>query len=144
MALGKTAAISDLSPDESEAPFFRPALSQPEGGVVQGAPYLSADSNRWVVANATPIVIDGHAVAFLHFETNLDAVRERVAALLEPGMRARIVDTSTDTLIADTATGSAGHAPQLPEAGAWGTAAGPVRSAETVQVANGNTNRWRV
>src|SRR6185437_9468665 len=44
----------------------------------------------------------------------------------------------------DTATGSAGHAPELPKAGKWGTAAGPVRSAETIQVAAGNTNTWQV
>src|SRR3954469_12636351 len=59
-AKGQTAPVSDLSPDESRAPFFVPTLKQPAGGVAQGIVYRSEDSGRWVVANATPIRIDGH------------------------------------------------------------------------------------
>jgi methyl-accepting chemotaxis protein len=67
-----------------------------------------------------------------------------VAALLEPGMSARIVDTATGTLIGDTKTRSAGDAAKLPKAGKWGTAAGPVQSGATIKVAAGNANAWRV
>jgi methyl-accepting chemotaxis protein len=144
MAMGRTAPISDLSPDESRSTFFRPALAAPAGGVHQGMPYLSADSNRWVVANATPIVVGGRTVAFLHFEANLDAVRERVAATLEPGMSARIVDTDTGSLIADTRGDSAGSANTLPKAGMWRSAAGPVLASTAVDVGAHNANHWRV
>ena len=56
MAEGETAPVSDLSPDESGSTFFHPTLAEPPGDVYQGTPYLSADSNRWVVPNATPII----------------------------------------------------------------------------------------
>jgi methyl-accepting chemotaxis protein len=141
---GQTAALADLSPDESGAPFFHPTLAQSAGGVVQGAPYLSEDSGRWVVANATPIVVDGRNVGFLHFEANLDAVRARVAATLEPGMQVRIVDAQTGVLIGDTADPAAIDGEELPSAGSWTDAAGPVRGAATVSVVPGNENQWRV
>jgi methyl-accepting chemotaxis protein len=144
MAKGETAPIADLSPDESGSDFFRPALAQAPGGVYQGLPYLSEDSNRWVVPNATPIVVGGRTVAFLHFESNLDAVRARVAAVLEPGMRARIVDTESGALIADTAGPSAGSAEALPKAGPWRTAAGPVRAGTAIGAVDSNVNHWRV
>src|SRR3954447_24536340 len=129
MAQGETAPVADLSPDESGSTFFRPALAEPPGGVFQGTPYLSGDSNRWVVANATPIVVGGKTVAFLHFEANLDAVAARVKATLEPGMSARIVDTDTGALTGDTGGHSAGSADALPKAGTWRTAVGPIRAA---------------
>ena len=144
MAKGETAPISDLSPDESESSFFRPALAEPEGNVYQGVPYLSADSNRWVVANATPIVVGGRTVAFLHFEANLDAVQARVAASLQPGMSARIVDTDTGALIGDTRGHSAGSAQSLPKAAAWRTAVGPVQATAAVGAGDSNDNHWRV
>ena len=144
MAKGQTAPIADLSPDESGAPFFTPALQQPAGGVVQGSPYLSEDSGRWVVANATPIVVDGQTVAFLHFEANLDAVRTRVAETLEPGQTARIVDTTTGLVIADTASSAPIVADPLAKAGDWTTAAGPLRADTSIPVAAGNENNWTV
>jgi methyl-accepting chemotaxis protein len=144
MAKGETAPVADLSPDESGSTFFQPGLAEPPGGVYQGTPYLSADSNRWVVANATPISVAGQTVAFLHFEANLDAVEARVAASLEPGMSARIVDTDTGALIADTRGHSAGSAEQLPKAGSWGTAAGPIRAATAIAAVSTNDNHWRV
>src|SRR4051794_12734185 len=144
MAKGETAPVADLSPDESGSSFFQPALAEPPGGVYQGTPYLSADSNRWVVANATPISVAGQTVAFLHFEANLDAVEARVAASLEPGMSARIVDTDTGALIADTRGHSAGSAENLPKAGSWATAAGPIRATTAIAAVSTNDNHWRV
>src|SRR4051794_5604242 len=144
MAKGQTAPISDLSPDESGSSFFQPALAEPAGAVYQGMPYLSPDSDRWVVPNATPIVVDGHTVAFLHFEANLDAVRDRVAATLEPGMSARIVDSNTGALIADTRGVSAGSAEALPKAGTWKSAAGPVRVTTAIDAGDSHATHWRV
>src|SRR4051794_6684744 len=144
MAEGETARVSDLSPDESGSTFFHPTLAEPPGDVYQGTPYLSADSNRWVVANATPISVGGQTVAFLHFETNLDAVQARVAASLEPGMSARIVDADTGALIADTRGHSAGSAESLPKARTWGTAAGPIRATTAIAAVSTNENHWRV
>jgi methyl-accepting chemotaxis protein len=142
---GEPAAQADLSPDESGNPFFRPTLAVARGQVWQNAPYISPDSERWVVSNSTPIEVAGRKVALLHFEANLDAVRTRVAAGLAPSMRARIIDTRTDLVIADTASRTAIVQAPLAKVGAWTDAAGPVRSSHAVQADSAvNGNRWVV
>jgi methyl-accepting chemotaxis protein len=141
---GEVALLSDLSPDESQAPFFKPTIALSDGQVWQNAPYLSEDSKRWVVSNSTPIYVGGKVVAFLHFEANLDAVRARLAAVLDAGMSARVVDTASGVLIADTKIDSATSEATLPQAGAWNAAAGPVRGAQAVGVAATNANHWQI
>lgn len=61
----------DLSSDESRSEFFRKAFLVDEGEVFQGRPVVSEDSHRWVLPNATPIVVDGRKEAILHFEVTL-------------------------------------------------------------------------
>ena len=141
---GTAAQPSDLSPDESGNPFFHPTFGLNAGQVFQSSPYLSPDSKRWVVGNATPIVVAGRRAAILHFEANLDAVRARVEATLTPGMRARIIDVGTGRVIADTASSQPIVGGPLATAGAWRDAAGPVRAAAAVTVRAGNANRWRI
>jgi methyl-accepting chemotaxis protein len=141
---GVAADLSDLSPDESESPFFRPTLDTAAGHAFLSTPYVSPDSERWVVASATPIVLGGRKVALLHFEANLDAVRTRVAASLRPGMRARIVDTATGTLIADTAVDQPIEKAPMVQAGAWSDSSRPVRAVSDVGVGPSNANHWRV
>ena len=99
---GVAAPVSELSSDESGNPFFRATLSLPEGGVQQNAPYVSPDSNRWVISNSTPIVVAGRKVAMLHFESNLDAIRQRLAMFANSGTAVRVVDLRTSTTIADS------------------------------------------
>jgi methyl-accepting chemotaxis protein len=141
---GVAAAASDLSPDESGNPFFVPAFKVDGGHVFQSSPYVSPDSNRWVVGNATPIIINGRKAAILHFESNLEAVRTQVAGALGPGMRARIVDTSTGNAIADTANGQPILAQTLTTASQGQDAARPLHATANVAVDTDNANRWRI
>ncbi len=68
----KIAPDSDLSPDESGAPFYAPSFKKKHRQIHIEPPYLSADSERWVVAYTTPIVLDdGNKPAFLHYEIPL-------------------------------------------------------------------------
>ena len=52
---GERAAIDDLSPDESGNPFFRPTFALRPGQVYQARPYVSPDTNEWVLANSTVV-----------------------------------------------------------------------------------------
>ena len=71
---GTIASEDQLSPNETDTPFFAPALALPDGQVYRSSePYLSGDSNDWAVAHATPIVLaDGRHAGVLHFEIPLD------------------------------------------------------------------------
>ncbi len=84
---GLPAAVSELSPDESGSPFFAPTFKLTAGQVWQASPYISEDSDRWVVSNSTPILRGARKIATVHFEANLDAVRTLVAEGLGPGMQ---------------------------------------------------------
>ena len=112
--------------------------------VFQSSPYVSPDSNRWVIGNATPIVVGGREVAILHFESNLDAVRTQIAAVLAPGMRVRVVDLGLGRVIADSGASRPILADPLAKLGVWRDAAGPVRAAQDMALSATNANRWRV
>jgi diguanylate cyclase (GGDEF)-like protein len=72
--LGELAGPEDLSDEEASTPFFAPTIALNNGEVYRSTePYLSPDTNRWVVAHATPIVLgDGRHVGLLHFEIPLE------------------------------------------------------------------------
>jgi methyl-accepting chemotaxis protein len=141
---GVAAAASDLSTGEAGNPFFVPTFKLDGGKVFQSRPYVSADSNRWVVGNATPIIVNGEKVAILHFESNLDAVRTRIANALGPGMRARIIDLTDGKVIADTASAEPIVDQVFPTVSQARNAAGKLRSMADVAVEADNANRWRV
>ncbi len=68
------AAVSDLSPDERQNnPAVLPTLPLADDAFYQTAPYVSPDSDRWVVGIATPIILasGGHA-GVLHLEIPID------------------------------------------------------------------------
>ncbi|MDQ1702928.1 MAG: methyl-accepting chemotaxis protein, partial [Frankiaceae bacterium] len=140
MVSGATAPIADLSADESQSPFFASALAAAKGTVIQGAPYVSGDTNRWVVPNATPIVIAGKAVAILHFETPIEGLRQLLTRSVGNGMRARIVDRATGFVVADTAGAAVAAADFAPSAAPKGVAA----ASAAVAVDPGNANSWTV
>ena len=50
--------------------------------------YVSPDSNRWVIANATPLYINGKPAAIWHYEINLASVWD-VAHTTEKSMADR-------------------------------------------------------
>ncbi len=141
---GVAAEPSDLSPDESGNPFFKPTFQVNGGEVFQSSPYVSPDSDRWVVGNASPIVVAGKKVAILHFETNLDAVRAVVHQSLVPGMEARIVDLGAGKVLADTGVDRPIIKDPFSAVSTWNDAAGPIRAAADIQVGVQNANRWRV
>lgn len=69
----RDAIAYDLDGAEHERPFFRPGFALEPRTVYQSAPYLSSDTDRWVVGYVTPIVVDGETKAILHYEHNLGA-----------------------------------------------------------------------
>jgi len=63
------APADDLSSEESSAPFFEPSFERDIDEVYIQYPYVSPDSNRWVFAYTSPIVLgNGEKPAFYHFE----------------------------------------------------------------------------
>lgn len=99
------AVDDDLSPDESEAPFFAPTFTIGEGDIYQTLPYESVDSGRYVIATTTPIVLaDGSAAALAHFEVNLISfqtlLKENLGA--KEGVFGFIVNREDGTIMAHT------------------------------------------
>jgi diguanylate cyclase (GGDEF)-like protein len=78
---GKAEPASALSPDETGASFFDPTFDLKPGEVYQSAPYVSPDTNEWVIANSTPIRAPGVAnPAIVHFEITVESLRKQAAA----------------------------------------------------------------
>ena len=74
---GVVAPEEELSTEEAEAPFFAPTMRLPKGRVHQAAPYLSPDTDEWVVSNSTPMVTDaGETWGLVHFEVTLNSFRD--------------------------------------------------------------------
>ncbi len=95
---GEIASGTDLSGDESGNPFFAPTLRLPAGRVYQAAPYVSEDTDQWVISNSTPMVdAAGVPWGLVHFELALDTFRP--AADSRSGYSAAIVDTRTGRLL---------------------------------------------
>ena len=81
---GEVESRSNLSPDETAASFFDPTFALKPGEVYQSAPYVSPDTNEWVIANSTPIRAPGVASpAIVHFEITIESLRGQAAASSE-------------------------------------------------------------
>lgn len=91
---GEPAPPEDLSPDESEAIFFRPTMESSPGEVTAAGPYVSPDSQRPVMAFATPLVSErGEKLGVLHMEVPLAYFRERLGGEdLPPGYLLLVTD----------------------------------------------------
>ena len=77
------AQLSDLSPDERQNnPAVLPTLALADDSFYQSQPYVSPDSNRWVIGIATPIVLSngGHA-GILHFEIPIQRFATEMASM---------------------------------------------------------------
>jgi diguanylate cyclase (GGDEF)-like protein/putative nucleotidyltransferase with HDIG domain len=99
---GRIARLADLSHDETKAPFFRPAFALDPGEVHQSRPYVSPDTDEWVVASAAPIpAIDGVTRAIVHFELTIESFR-RIAARASQGRVIQIVDARNGRILLDT------------------------------------------
>jgi len=80
----KIAGPDELSSEEDRASFFHGAFTMKEGEVFQAVPSISEDTHRWVLPNATPIVVDGKKQAILHFEITLVYFQRLLARLVNP------------------------------------------------------------
>jgi methyl-accepting chemotaxis protein len=104
---GKIAPVSDLSADETGASFFTPAAEQPPRVPYQSTPYISGDTNLWVVATAVPVAVGGRPVALAHFEVSMESLREAVTAG-DVNAHVRVVEELTGETVID------GNVPQRP------------------------------
>jgi diguanylate cyclase (GGDEF)-like protein len=78
------AAEEDLSSEEDRSIFFKEAFGMKEGMVYQGRPMISEDTERWVLPNATPIVVDGRKAAILHFEVTMTYFQRLLDKAINP------------------------------------------------------------
>ena len=94
---GRIETIDKLSPDETKASFFAPTFALRPGQVYQSRPYVSPDTNEWVVANSAPVELPGRATpAIVHFEVTLESLR-RSAVSLNSSYDIQIVDAAHRT-----------------------------------------------
>jgi len=99
LVLSRVAYDDDLSPDEEFAPFFEPSFEKNLDEVHVQFPYVSPDTNRWVFAYTSPVVLgDGQKPAFFHFEMPI-TVFQRIVNV--DGGRMYIVDPN-GFIIADS------------------------------------------
>lgn len=69
LVLKNIAPDENLSPSESAAPFFAPTFTTRPDQVHIQYPYVSPDTNRWVFAYSSPVMLgDGQIPAIYHFE----------------------------------------------------------------------------
>lgn len=96
----------ELSSEEEAAPFFSPTFNLNPGEIYQGEPYVSADSERWVVSTTTPIAdTRGAKKLMLHFEIDFDYFRRELKKSLEGEEFAFIIDDKNRVLV-DTRKGA--------------------------------------
>ncbi|MEA2483527.1 MAG: hypothetical protein QOC55_1474 [Thermoleophilaceae bacterium] len=77
------APVADLSLDERQNnPAVLPTLPLADDAFYQSAPYISPDSNRWVIGIATPIVLaTGEHAGILHFELPIASFGTQMAGM---------------------------------------------------------------
>ena len=99
---GVVESRSRLSPDESGAPFFKPTFAMQPGQVYQARPYLSPDTNEWVISNST--IVPGTPrprQAIVHFEVTIESFR-KAAAETSDRFDVQIVDARTGSVVLDS------------------------------------------
>ena len=98
---GVRAILSGLSSDESRNPFFAPSFALPIGSVYQARPYVSPDTDEWVISNSTPLATpDRSKPAILHFEVTVESFR--AAAARNGQFAVDVVDATDGRIIFDS------------------------------------------
>lgn len=92
-----------LSSDESRSEFFIKAFLEEEGSVFQGKPIISEDSHRWVLPNATPIMVNGRKAAILHFEVTLTYFQRLLKKHINPDRGVAFILDNEGRFLAHTA-----------------------------------------
>ncbi len=154
---GRPAAPSELSPDESEEPYFFPAFAAPIGQVYQSAPYFSADTGEWVISHATKIDT-GRVIspAIVHFEVRIESLAEALGEPI-PGSEVRLVDVRTGDVINSAVPQRAGDLLDVPgdddfawvktataKSGTTHVSDGKRHALRLVSSGRGNANLWAV
>jgi diguanylate cyclase (GGDEF)-like protein len=152
---GVYAAPTELAPDESTNPFFRPTFGLQEGQVYQAAPYVSPDTGEWVISNSTLVPSSGRR-AIVHFEVTVESFRQQAARLSEDADVA-VVDSMTGQVVLDSNLPQARGVPlgrgrdpgYLPVLQAHNRAGlteldGATAAYQRLPSALGNANRWVV
>jgi len=99
LVLQRIAPDQELSPEEKSAPFFEPSFEKQKDQVHIQYPYLSPDTNRWVFAYTSPVVLsDGVTEAIYHFEMPISIFQD----LLRPEQGRMYVLDQEGFLIADS------------------------------------------
>jgi diguanylate cyclase (GGDEF)-like protein len=102
MVRGERATLEDLSPDESGAAFFAPTFALDHNEVYQAKPYVSPDTEEWVISNSTLMPTpDGSKRAIVHFEVTIESFR-KVAASLGSRFDIVVVDAATGQVVIDS------------------------------------------
>src|SRR4051794_20022819 len=97
---GDVARAADLSTEEERTPFFAPTFALDAGQTHQTKPYVSPDTNEWVIANATLIPQpDGHKRAIVHFEVTIESFRRAMGHSEHSELR--VVDGQTGRVVID-------------------------------------------
>jgi diguanylate cyclase (GGDEF)-like protein len=152
---GAIAPPTDLSTNEQSTTFFAPTFAQRFGQVLQPRPYVSPDTDEWVVANATLIPqADGRKRAIAHFEVTIESFRRAMG--VSPAYELRVIDARTGRVIIDAAHPQRTGAPlgvpsdkrftKIKDVGAAGVTLFDRRPTayRRVQRAAGNLNDWIV
>ena len=152
---GEIAPASELSTEESKAPFFAPTLALPEGHVHQAAPYISPDTDEWVISNSTPMVsASGRTWGMVHFEVILERFRPgtdgtstQFTDLIVDNHTGRVLLDSEQALARTDALGREGSAELRAFVGGSETSAtvdGHRMAVATLPVRPDNENSWSV
>jgi len=92
----------ELSPDEEGTRFFAMAFAMNEGEAFQGLPEISADTHRWVLPMATPIVVRGKKAAILHFELNMEYFQTFLKRSINPDRGYGFIINDNGEFVANT------------------------------------------
>jgi diguanylate cyclase (GGDEF)-like protein len=99
---GRVEGFRNLSLEEAKTPFFKPTFALKPGEVYQAKPYLSPDTNEWVISNSTPLPGKGGvSPAILHFEVTIESFRKE-AAEASDRFDIAIVEANSGQVIADS------------------------------------------
>jgi len=144
---GQALDLVALSLNESESVWEAPSLALRAGQVHQQSPYVSPDTGTWVISTSVPVVVNERRVAVLHSEIGIEPLRTRLLGHLASGLRARVVDPVTGTVIADSTATTPAPTPDtvlstasLPRARPMTTDAGGAARIRTATTADG----WQV
>ena len=98
----EVAAPEDLSPDESGNPFFHPTFALAHGEVFQAKPYVSPDTNEWVISNSTLVPTpDGQKRGIAHFEVTVESFRKS-AKQIKANFAMLVVEAESGRIIVDS------------------------------------------